>query len=682
MSTSVKRSLSVLLSVLLLLGLFSAVSFATAEPVNLVQNGDFETGYGTGWDLTQHSASAPGSVFCKVSADAAKTGNYGVCLRGSGGWDPLASQTVTGLEIGTTYRFSLWYKALSGGVNLALYAGDYSGMRYAHTYATKTEWTHFAVEFEAVDTEMFLYICGSGTRVSEQVYVDDVTLTEVVMVEDEPSTKRMDTLLDNVKTQGRTAMVDGTLMLDFSISGVEFELNCAGDVYATFNARKLSSTSSTGGVYFTIVVDGVKKARDDCHIVSVGETKVKLAENLPAGKHSFAIYRQTEHSYGEVGICALTYDGQILEKPSAKSQTIEFIGDSISCGYGILGSNSQGDGTAFWSDGTQAYPFLTAQALNADWSNVSWSGLGCQYGYSSITMQQVYPAQRYNYDKTTPYSFARQPDVVVLALGTNDNSKQSDSTLKRAGLERMLTLVRQKNPTAPVVWIYNMMTDGVNGMIEDIVKAFGGEKAGYYACRLTRNTAGANWHPNLAGQQRFADELVDFLLDKELCTIEANGGLLTEDGVARMEMTEKLGGLAFRFKLNTKGVTMTEKHGFSLSNATVDALGDGTPCRLVGMGALVTNSPEIGTRPERMMKKNVGKNHVDAPAKYLMKADGGDAWFAVRVTNIPAMFMDTLVYARPYYVFELDGRRIVVYGAIVSAQYEGTPSMNDGVLDW
>ena len=125
-------------------------------------------------------------------------------------------------------------------------------------------------------------------------------IIEVVLggEDNDPNLKMIDTLVDNIKTQGRTSLVKGTLMLDFSISGMEFELDCAGDVYATVNTRKLSSSSADGGLYFTIIVDGQKLARDYCHISSVGETKVLLAEDLPAGKHTFAIYRQSEHSNG------------------------------------------------------------------------------------------------------------------------------------------------------------------------------------------------------------------------------------------------------------------------------------------------------------------------------------------------------------------------------------------------
>jgi len=666
------------------------------EPVlgetGLVKNGNFETGSHTNWNVYQNT---------KVDAAAAKTGSYGLHIVGNGGWGGLGNQSISGLEIGKVYRISLWYKALSNGVNIQLCAGSSDqGEKLAYVYGTNTNWTEFAVEFEATTTSVFFTLVGAGNNIATEMYMDDISLTEVVLGgnDDDPNLKLIDTLMDDIKTQGRTALVRGTLMLDFTVSGIEFELDCAGDVYATFNASKISNSAAEGGVYFTIVVDGVRKARDYCRISSVGETKVKLAEGLSAGKHTFAIYRQSEHSFGEVGVCALSFDGEMLDKPADKDLYIEYIGDSISCGYGNLIANGQGGnspGAALYSDGTQAYTYIASQALNADWSTVSWSGLGCKYGYSSTTMQDVYPAQRYNYDQNTQYSFAKEPDVVVLALGTNDNSIQTNATLKRAGLVEMLELVRAKNPNAPIVWIHGMMTNGVSTMIEEIVAEFGGAEAGYYACRLTQNNSGGGSHPSLAGQQKFADELVAFL--------EANGltegndtpdtpiipdepvdpaDLITGGETSRME-NDKIGlGLAFQFKIAANNIGVKNTNEADLTNATIT--NDGEEYKLVGFGAVMSNDMSVGLNDGKMVLDTVdGVRTLDVAAKYLMGWDEESATYAVRIINIPQVNSATAIYARPYYIYEdAAGEQVVVYDEIFCANYDGKFEYNDGVLEW
>ena len=340
-------------------------------------------------------------------------------------------------------------------------------------------------------------------------------------------------------------------------------------------------------------------------------------------------------------------------------------------------------GDALSSDGTQAYTFLTAQALNADWSTVSWSGLGCKYGYSSTTMQDVYPVQRYNYDQTTLYDFSKQPDIVVLALGTNDNSIQTNATLKRAGLVEMLELVREKNPDAPIVWIHGMMTNGVSAMIEEIVEEFGGAEAGYYACRLTQNNAGGGSHPSLAGQQTFADELVAF--------IEANGlnekvikpeSIIAGGQTSRTEESATGLGLAFKFDIVADGIAMKNGNFTDYTNATVDALGDGTACKLIEMGAVVTNNPTVGLSDGLFNADNLSDRTLKVKAERLFDLQGDVASYAVRIINIPAANEATVIFARAYYVVEIEGEQYTVYGEIYSDNYVGKIDVNDGILEW
>ena len=634
-----------------------------AGDTGLVVNGNFETGDNTGWNLYQSTA---------VDAAAAKTGSYGLHIVGNGGWGGLGSQLISGLEIGKVYRISLQYKALANGVNIQLCAGSNDqGEKLAYVYGTNTDWTEFAVEFEATTATAFFTLVGAGNNQATEMYIDDVSITEVVLGGDDndPNLKLIDDLVDHIKTQGRTSLVRGTLMLDFTASGIEFELDCAGDVYATFNASKISNSAAEGGVYFTIIVDGETLARDYCRISSVGETKVLLAEDLPAGKHTFAIYRQSEHSFGEVGVCALSYEGELLDKPADKDLYIEYIGDSITCGYGDLIANGQGGnspGAALYSDGTQAYAYLSAQALNADWSIVSWSGLGCKYGYSSTTMQDVYPAQRYNYDQTTAYDFSKQPDVVVLALGTNDNSIQTDATLKREGLVEMLTLVREKNPNAPIVWVYGMMTSGVSAMIEEIVAEFGGAEAGYYACRLTQNNSGGGSHPSLSGQQQFADELVAFLKDNGLTETNSYADRISGGETSRTEETKTGLGLAFKFTILADGIAAVNGNETDLTNATINGY------KLVEFGALASNDAAIGADEDKFNVDNLSGRTIKVAAKYLMELEEDSATYAVRVINIPAEEADSTIYARAYYVYEdADGNEVIVYDDIYSASYNG-----------
>ncbi len=681
---TITRKLLAVLAAAMMLCLMMPVGAVSAADADTIVNGGFENGK-DGWKFNSGTA--------EIVTDA-HSGNYALSLTNPGQWGEAAVQSVP-VEAGTDYVFTWYAKRVAGSGAFNLYVMNAVGYANVERLAgqnwmndTAANWIKYEYTINTGDATSLLLKWSTEAKNPGTILIDDFTMAKIGG--DDPADSNIESMLSNIKTQGRTAMINGTLMLDFALSGIEFELDCSGDVYATFNARKLASTSSTGGIYFTIVVDGVKQARDFCRITAGGETKFLLAEDLPAGKHSFAIYRQSEHQYGEIGVSALSFDGTILERPADKDLYIEFIGDSISNGYGILGNYSQGDGSALWSDATQAYNFLTAQALDADFSNPSWSGLGCKYGYSSITMQDVYPAQRYNFDKNTPYDFAKEPDIVVLALGTNDNSKGPDAASIRAGLKEMLELVREKNPNAPIVWIYGMMTDNLNTMIEEIVAEYGGEAAGYYACELTTNTSGGGWHPNLAGQKKFADELVAFIQANELDVVPEipdqpdvpveGGDLIANAGISRMEMTEDALGLAFRYNLNAQGITMDKNHVVDLSNATI--IVDGVSYKLLAVGAIVTNDVEIGLRPSRMTHENLSSKTKDVPAVYANDLTEEGLKFAVRVTNIPWEYSDAVIYSRGYFVYECDGEQVIAYGQVAAANYDDNLNTNDGIFDW
>ena len=157
-------------------------------------------------------------------------------------------------------------------------------------------------------------------------------------------------------------------------------------------------------------------------------------------------------------------------------------------------------------------------------------------------------------------------------------------------------------------------------------------------------------------------------------------GLITAGGISRMEMTEDLLGLAFRFNLKAQGVTMDMDHVVDLSEATITV--DGVAYKLLQVGAIVTNDVEIGLRPAKMTRDNLSGKTKDVPAVYANDITEDGLKYAVRVTNIPLKYTDAIIYARGYYVYECDGEEIVVYGDVYAANYDNNITTNDGIFEW
>lgn len=128
--------------------------------------------------------------------------------------------------------------------------------------------------------------------------------------------------------------------------------------------------------------------------------------------------------------------------------------------------------------------------------------------------------------------------------------------------------------------------------------------------------------------------------------------------------TENGNGLAFRFGLSAQGVAMKDGTVADLTEATVNYLG--TDCKLVGMGAVLTNSAAVGETAFTLADVN-GNNVLNIPAVYLQEAEADYCAFATRIINIPNTQLERTIYARPYYIVEVDGEEIVVYGDTDSA---------------
>ena len=376
---------------------------------------------------------------------------------------------------------------------------------------------------------LLLTVCLLATSVfvgSVYALDDDVDMEMGMDDEDQPvietKTYTIPEMSGKYKTQGRTTVLDGVLMTDYTATGMEFIANCSGDVSVTFYALSFKSTSELGGCYYTIIVDGVKKARDFCHISETGDVTVKIAEGLAEGNHTFEIYRQSEIELAKIGIKSVTLTGELLAAPENNDMYIEFVGASQWGGYGNLATNDTASSdvpSAYYQDGTQALTYLTARNLNADWSIVSVQGIGASWGYQPTSMDTVYKYLRYNKDQKTLYDFARQPDYVVIGLGTNDYSrmayyeKTTDDLVD--SFVSFMSLVREKNPGAKIIWVCNMMTSNVNKYVESAVAEFGGAEANAYSFAVTMNTDGGKDHPSAAGHKVMADELTAFINDLE-----------------------------------------------------------------------------------------------------------------------------------------------------------------------
>ena len=145
------------------------------------------------------------------------------------------------------------------------------------------------------------------------------------------------------------------------------------------------------------------------------------------GEHFFEIVKLTESESNAFSIFSIRTDGEFLPIREEKKLKIEFVGDSITTGYGVRAKNSDEDYSVATQDVTLSYAYLAARALNAEMHVVAASGWGLYKSkYAEHAMPDFYDCVDLTRNRAKWDFSLFSPDVIVLALGTNDFSYLAD----------------------------------------------------------------------------------------------------------------------------------------------------------------------------------------------------------------------------------------------------------------
>lgn len=123
-------------------------------------------------------------------------------------------------------------------------------------------------------------------------------------------------------------------------------------------------------------------------------------------------------------------------------------------------------------------------------------------------------------------------------------------------------------------------------------------------------------------------------------------------------------GVAFRFFLEANHAQMRLDHSYVSKSAGVCRYNNGVEYKLIRMGAVLSNS-----KNPILDLDHLDTRTINVKAGYLCKVTEDTITFATRILNIPDKGKNTVIYARPYYVYSDGKEEIVVYGETVSATY-------------
>ena len=394
--------------------------------------------------------------------------------------------------------------------------------------------TKWVVDKAATETATGLrhQICTACDEILaiEKIPVTATAPTPTVKDYSEVKTYKITENLDYIKTFGRTFITPQGLGCDHTATGIEFNADVKGKV--TISLTMTANQETPNDCYFTLWVDGVRSATR-FQAVSGQTTTLELGDFATAGVHNFRFVRQNEAAWANVDLLTVSFAGGFEQKPVDSGLYIEFIGASMNGGYGNLGTTATSNPSyPVNSDGTQAYPYLTAESLFADYSVVSKAGIGVLAGTSLPAYKVMYEAESYFRSATTKYEPTRVPDVVISGLGHNDINKMkgSGTTLPASELANYKVQIKDLvnsiwtlyGKNVPIVWTHGMMATSSENFeiygntVKEAFDELGGEAAGLYVVKLTADRSGGGSHPTVAGHQTQSAELVSFLLQKEI----------------------------------------------------------------------------------------------------------------------------------------------------------------------
>jgi lysophospholipase L1-like esterase len=228
--------------------------------------------------------------------------------------------------------------------------------------------------------------------------------------------------------------------------------------------------------------------------------------NIKPGVHTIRVVKDVPAT--EVTMKLLSIDvcakKETIKPTAQKSFYMEVIGDSITSGYGFYGVKKKDVKMSHYSVGP-SYGRKAADLLDADFSIISRGGIGLQSAAGPgkpTTSDVLYDYVNYYRDQETKYDFARKPDVVVVALGTNDK----DTTTYHEQMTKFLAQISARNnePKLKIVIMHNMMTDRYETLFGQIAA----EDPYCWELKVPRTPKG---HPSMESEAEFAVMLADFI---------------------------------------------------------------------------------------------------------------------------------------------------------------------------
>lgn len=341
--------------------------------------------------------------------------------------------------------------------------------------------------------------------------------------------------------KGRCLDADGVRYFNWTASGFEFAFTGKKAVAKILSDPDHWNKENLGwiGVFIADLDKDYALQADARFELSEKENNITLFQSSDDTEKTVKIrvMKISEDAFGMAGFAGLEIDGKQENLPEHKyDMKLEYIGDSITCGYGIDGVWNKDVFRTDIERADKGYAYLTARLLNADYNMISWSGIGLTSTYIDPSIDL--PENKWTMLRTWPYTDKSasirlgkdpevwdaskyEPDYVIINLGTNDQSYTRDKeerTLAFINVYRaLIEEVHRRSPEAKIICCLGVMGQLLCPAIEEAVTLFQKEfpsakiKALTFPVQLESDGIAADWHPNAVTHEKMAKQLSEFI---------------------------------------------------------------------------------------------------------------------------------------------------------------------------
>ncbi len=337
-----------------------------------------------------------------------------------------------------------------------------------------------------------------------------------------------------IRVMGRTVMDGDMLWLISSLSEAGLSVRGAKELTLVLQADNTVSDPACYHIRprYAVRLDG-EKIRDAC-MAERTETVTVFRGETPRDAE-VRLIKLSECTQSLMALREIRTDG-VIAPPEELPGKIEFIGDSITCGYGVEAADGEEQFTTATENAEKSYAGILSEKLGRDRMLTSFSGHGIVSGYTGDpevpNLTELVPPY---YEKAgrngfvlpsgrtvsdIPWDFsAWQPEDTIVNLGTNDLSWCVDDPERKAEYQRLYTgflkTVRKNNPHARMLCMLGLMGEGLNDYMQAAVRDYTAETGDRNIRAVSlkeqdgaKNGFGANYHPSEKTQMEFAETVM------------------------------------------------------------------------------------------------------------------------------------------------------------------------------